>query len=233
MGYKLNGCDTGGVPMYLIKRLLEKHTIHFAVETGTANGDSARAMSKWFEKVWTIELIEDRAELDEPNVVSLVGDSVELLPEIIDELKAIKAQHERKRQWVLFYLDAHYSGDTPNESEYPECPVEREIEIVAEYGEDAIIIIDDARLFFGQPPHPHDPTQWPSVCDIFILLREKFPYHHITIVDDYIICVSHHLKAIIDEEWRERFKIRYPNDQDKLKTQVKDVYAALKNYLNG
>lgn len=42
MGYKLNGCDTGGLPMYLVERLLQKHYIPYLVETGTANGDSAR-----------------------------------------------------------------------------------------------------------------------------------------------------------------------------------------------
>jgi hypothetical protein len=106
-----------------------------------------------------------------------------------------------------------------------------EIKCVAEYGEDAVIIIDDARLFFGSPPHPSEPTEWPSICDIFHLLKEKFPYHRITIVDDYVLAIPIHLRHTIDKEWRDRFHIRYPNDADKLKVQAKDVYNAFIKYI--
>ena len=226
MGYQLNGCNTNGLPEYLIKAILDKHEVKYLVETGTASGDSARLAASMFEKVWTIEVIEERQEPDESvsNIEYLCGDSVELLPAIIKKLKQLKENNER--QWVLFYLDAHYSGNTPNESGYPECPVLKEIQAISEYGEDSIIIIDDARLFFGHPPYPHDPTEWPSICEIFILLREKFPYHHITITDDYILCIPLHVREVIDKEWRGRFHIRYPNDEDKLRQQVKDVHVA-------
>lgn len=231
MGYKTNGVDTGGIPEHLVSVLLDKYDIPFLVETGTANGDSVRAMSSEFEKIWTIELIPDRPEVEDKfdNIISLVGDSVELLPQVISGL--IDLKEGKERQWVLFYLDAHYSGDTENDTGYPECPLLDEIKAVGEYGEDAIIIIDDARLFLGQPPHPHDPTEWPSIKEIFILLNEKFPYHHITITDDYILAIPLHVRDVIDQEWRDRFHIRYPNEQDKLKSQVKDVYTALKKYI--
>jgi hypothetical protein len=234
MGYQLSGCDTGGLPVYLIKPMLERYDIPYLVETGSAAGGSARLAATLFKKVFSIELVEDRIELENvpPNVSFLQGDSTELLPEIISELLKLKtAKGAEERQWVLFFLDAHYSGDTPNESDYPECPVLEEIKIVSEYGEDAIIVIDDARLFFGSPPHPHDPTEWPSICEIFHLLKEKFPYHHITIEDDYVLAIPVHLKQAIDEEWRNRFSIRYPNSKDKLKSQVKDVYKELINYI--
>jgi len=227
----LNGCDTGGLPLHLVKPLIDNYDIPFLVETGTANGDSARLAATLFTKVWTMEVVEDRAEVKDgpPNVEFLQGDSAELLPEVIAELIELKGGS--KRQFVLFYLDAHYSGDTPNESGFPECPLLSEIEAISKYGEDANIIIDDARLFFGQPPHPHDPTEWPSVCEIFVLLKEKFPYHHITITDDYILCISHHVREPIDKEWRERFTVRYPNDSDKLKEQARGVYKAIIDYL--
>lgn len=230
MGYKLNGCDTGGLPFYLVKPLLEKYDIPYLVESGTANGDSARAASKLFKVVWTIEVIEGRQDIkDAPdNVYYVTGDSSEILPDIVEEIK----QRIKTNQYTLFYLDAHYSGDTINESGYPECPLLKEIEAVSEYGDGAIIIIDDARLFLGQPPHPHDPTQWPSIKEIFILLNEKFPYHHITVTDDYILAIPLHVRDVIDKEWRDRFYVRYPNEWDKLKSQVKDVYKAFKKYIN-
>lgn len=232
MGYVLNSLVKGdGLPFHLVKPLLDKYDIPFLVETGSAGGDSAKAASPMFQKVWSIELIKGRAETkDAPsNVKFLEGDSIRHLPEIIEELNDLR--DGKKRQHVLFYLDAHFCGDTPNETGYPECPLLDEINCIAEYGEDASIIIDDARLFFGSPPHPNDPTQWPSVCDIFILLKEKFPFHHITITDDYILAVSLHLRDAIDKEWRDNFHVRYQSSSDKLKQQVKDVYKAFTKYI--
>lgn len=232
MAYKLNGCDTGGLPIYLIKPILDKYDVPYLVETGTASGESARLAATMFKKVWTIELIDNRASEDlTSNIEYLTGDSAELLPSIIGEINLLKSRREatEEKQWVLFYLDAHYSDDVPNESEYPECPLLAEINAVAEYGYESIIIIDDARLFLGQPPHPHNPKEWPSVCEIFLLLKDKFPFHHITITDDYILAIPLHVRDVIDEEWRSRFHIRYPNEDDKLKCQVKDVYNAFIN----
>jgi hypothetical protein len=227
MGYMTNGVDTGGLPFHLVKPLLNKYKIPYLVETGTASGESARLASIFFSHVWTMELIDDRQEKEDSpdNITWLVGDSVELLPKIIEEISQTKVDGSSK-YYVLFYLDAHYSGDKENETGFPECPVLKEIEAIAERGYESIIIIDDARLFLGHPPHPHNPEEWPSILEIFTLLKEKFPYHHITITDDYILAIPLHVRDVIDKEWRERFPIRYPNAKDKLRSQVKDVYKA-------
>jgi len=231
MGYRLNGCDTGGLPVYLIERLLQEHDVKYFVETGTANGESARLASIMFDKCWTIECVERRPDLiDAPeNIEFRIGRSEDILPSIVQELKNIKG--DKKRQWVLFWLDAHYSDSVPNESNYSECPLLEEIEAISKYGEDALIFIDDARLFFGHPPYPNNPADWPTIQDIFVSLNQNFPYHKTTITDDYIICTSIHVNEVLDAEWRERYHIRYPSAEDKLKSQVKDVYKALMNYI--
>ena len=224
MGYRTQGVDTGGLPFHLVKPILEKYNVPFFVETGSAGGDSSVLASKLFKKIFSIELIEGRQEIDgaPDNIEFMVGDSVKLLPKIIEGLP------KKENQYTLFYLDAHYSDDVPNETGYPECPVIEEIKCVAENGYHSIIIIDDARLFFGQPPYPHNPEEWPSIKEIFILLNEKFPYHHITITDDYILAIPLHVRDVIDKEWRERFHIRYPNAEDKLRGQYKDVWQDVK-----
>lgn len=231
MGYMLLGVESDGLPLHLVKPLLENADIPFLVETGSAGGDSARLAATMFKRVWSTELVKDRIDItDTPdNVTFLEGDSVEHLPEIIKEL--LKLKDKKQRQYVLFYLDAHFCGDTPNELDYPECPLLEEIKCIAEYGLDSIIIIDDARLFFGSPPYPNDPEQWPSISHIFWLLQNFFPYHHTTITDDYVLCIPLHLREFIDKEWRERFRIRYPSADDKLRGQVKDVYKALIDYI--
>lgn len=227
MGYKANGVDTGGLPMHLVTPIIEKYHVPYFIETGTAGGESARLGATMFYKVWTVELIEDRQEIsEEDNITWIVGDSVTNLPLIIEQIKLPAGSKER--QFALFYLDAHYSDIVPNESDYPECPVLKEIECVAQYGEDAIIIIDDARLFFGNPPYPHDPREWPSLMEIFMLLNEKFPFHHTTITDDYIISVPLHVRDVIDKEWRDRFDERYPNDEERLRIEMRNVHNHLK-----
>jgi hypothetical protein len=220
MGYRTNGCDTGGFPFYLFKSLIEKYDVPYFVETGTANGDTAKEAIKLFQNVWSIELLDNENESSLMGLKYLTGDSVELLPGIIKQIK----EWVKENQYTIFYLDAHYCGDEENETGYPECPVLKEIEIVAENGYESIIVIDDARLFLGHPPHPHNPKEWPSVLEIFTLLKEKFQYHHITITDDYILAIPLHVRDVIDEEWRNRFHIRYPNDKEKLRTEMKNVY---------
>lgn len=228
MGYKTNGCATGGLPIHLVKPLIDKYEIPVFCESGTANGDSARWASKNFFHVYTIEIIEGRQDRkdEKDNIKWFVGDSAELFPNIIKEIKEWRFNGNEKQPYVLFYLDAHYSDDVPNETGYPECPLLKEIECISKYGYESIIIIDDARLFLGQPPHPHNPEEWPSIKEIFLLLNEKFPYHHITITDDYILAIPLHVRDVVDKEWRDRFHIRYPNEDDKLRGQVKDVYKA-------
>lgn len=232
MGFRTYGVDTTGLPLHLITPLLNEHEIRYFVETGTAGGESIRKAAGLFERCYTIELIEDRAVKENApnNILFLTGSSPELLGDIIDEILQTKKVDEH--QFVLFFLDAHYSGDTPNETEFHECPLLDELRVIGnKHSEDAIIIIDDARLFFGHPPYPNNPQEWPAIQDIFVLLKEKFPYHYATITDDYILCVPVHVREVIDAEWRERFHIRYPNDSDKLKDQVIDVYKAFAKYI--
>ena len=128
MGYKTNGVNTGGLPMHLVEPLIAKYNVPFFIECGTASGDSARMAAELFGHVWTIELIEGRQETEDAkdNITWLVGDSVELLPKIISHVKSLRVPNE----FALFYLDAHYSGNTPNETGYPECPVLKEIKII-------------------------------------------------------------------------------------------------------
>jgi len=239
MGYELNGVNTEGIPMYLINHLIHYAEINTLVELGTAGGDSTRVAAKHFKKVITIELIENRAVVDETikNVTWLTGHTVDLLPKIIDDLIAEKNKIPifdkdiPVYNYAMFFIDSHYSDPEPNTSEFSECPLLEELDAIARYQADAIIIIDDARLFLGQPPAPLNPTEWPSIQEIFIKLKNLYPHNYSTIVDDYIISLPERLREPIDAEWRGRFNIRYPNAADKLKSEVKNVYSALQNYL--
>lgn len=231
MGFLLNGVNTEGLPIDLVKKLIGHKEIKYFVETGTAGGASVFFASNIFKKCYTIELIDERVRnmIFPDNVKSYGGvSSIDMLPNIIDD---ICIEENSKKEYILFWLDAHYSDSVPNETDIKECPVMEELNIISKY-QNSIIIIDDARLFLGSPPYPLDPRDWPSISEIFVYLNDKFPQHYSTIIDDYVVSVPLEFKATIDEEWRERFELRYPSTMDKLKTQAKDVYEGFLKFIN-
>ena len=223
MGYKHHGVNTGGIPVDYIKRFVDAYNIQYFIETGTAGGESIRAMAPMFKQCHTIEIVEYRAEgLPYPeNVVLHNGDSAKLLHEISKPYLG-----ER----VLFWLDAHWSE--PYESDINvtcECPLLDEIQAIQ--GHNALILIDDARLLFGAPPWPNDPSKWPRFMDVFKRLHDCFPLHWISVVDDYIICYPDYMRDTFRDEWRERFTERYPSEETLLKQGVKKGFEAFKKYI--
>ncbi len=112
------------------------------IETGTLNGDTTFALEPYFNKIYTIEFSEKYYNRTK-NIYSgnkinfILGDSSivfeTLLPNITDK--------------CIFFLDGHWSsGDTGRSQK--DCPLDEEITHINNlFTNDAIIIIDDFRLF--------------------------------------------------------------------------------------
>ena len=223
MGYKHYGVNTGGIPVEYIKVFLMEYKIPIFIETGTAGGDSVRAVSHLFEKCHTIEIVEGRPQGEFPENVQLhEGDSSVQLKEIV-------SWYPTKN--IFFWLDAHWSEPFEAPEGTNECPVLQEIEAIANVKERALIMIDDARLFYGAPPWPCNPVRWPKFMHVFDKLRQCFPHHIVTIVDDYIIAFPESCSIVHFNEWRGRYTERYPNDEQRLKQSVIDSYDAFKKYI--
>ena len=142
--------------------------IDIAVETGTFRGGGTRVMSENFEKVITIELDpilyeETKSTMCEEgytNVDFVLGDSATVIADIAKTVK----------DPVMFYLDAHWSGDSTvnwSESEWKgyntntahkgksdkptsqeQVPLDIEVKVIARYFEPkGIIYIDDLDKF--------------------------------------------------------------------------------------
>lgn len=223
MGYKTLGVDTEGLPTHIVKAFTDNYPVPVFIETGTAGGESIAVASKLFDRCHTIELFPERV-LDRtlPNVTYHTGNSASILPGIIPILDGV---------YAFFFLDAHFSDSVPNTSGHKECPVLDELKVIASYL-NSIVLIDDARLFLGVPPWPCDPREWPKIEEIFAMTKVNFPYHHTTLIDDYILIYPDVLGDLVNTEWSTRRPIRYPSASDRLQTEVKSVYNSFKKYVN-
>lgn len=223
MGYLHNGVKTGGLPIDYIRRFVDEYAIKVFIETGTAGGNSVRAAAEIFDFCHTIEIVHNRPVdlISFPDNVTLhEGDSAVLLKGIAKPYKG---------QRIVFWLDAHWSEPYEAPADVEECPLLKEIAAIK--GHDALILIDDARLFFGAHPHPGDPRKWPRFDVVFTYLRECFPRHMISIVDDYIIAVPDYMMDTFHTEWRERFKERYPEEIDRVKMEMRNSFEYLKKFI--
>ncbi len=235
MGYRINErVNTGGVPIYLIERFLKHIEIPVFVETGSASGGSIKEAARYFDICHTIELNEGRQIVDESltNVHWHNGNTIEVLPEIVSELVRYKESLDTPHfRYAMFFLDAHWDGDKPEGEETKDCYLLEELEAIAPYDQNSIIIIDDARLFMGNPPHPNNPKEWPTIQQVFKLFDEKFKYFRVTIIDDFIIAFPDRVEWIFQEEWVEQYKTRYPDEKDKIRNATKLVYDSFIKYI--
>jgi hypothetical protein len=112
------------------------------IETGTLNGCTIFSVEPYFNKLYTIEFsekyyINTKNKYSGNKINFILGDSSivfeRLLPNITDK--------------CIFFLDGHWSGgDTGHSSK--DCPLYEEITHINNlFTNDAIIIIDDFRLF--------------------------------------------------------------------------------------
>lgn len=222
MGFKHYGVDTEGLPVNYIKNYLNKFNIPVFIETGTAGGHSVRAAAGLFRECHTIEIVEGRSEGDYPeNVKRYYGNSPDLLPGIIKPFL-----HE----YVFFWLDAHYSEPHESKPEVVECPIIEEIRAIRPHKK-AVIMIDDARLFLAPPKWPCDYTRWPAFSAVFNTLLGCFPFHFVTVIDDYIVCIPNEMKEVLRVEWWENQDKRFPCEEDKVKMSVKKSYENLMRYI--
>jgi hypothetical protein len=112
------------------------------IETGTLNGDTTFSLEPYFDKLYTIEFSEKyysntKNKYNGNKINFILGDSSivfeSLLPNITDK--------------CIFFLDGHWSGGDTGHSN-KDCPLEEEITHINNlFTNDAIIIIDDFRLF--------------------------------------------------------------------------------------
>lgn len=127
-----------------------KYKTNIFVETGTYNGDTLDSLRNSFNKLYSIELDDDlckranRYFRNSKKIKIYHGDSARVLPALLPKINGR----------VLFWLDAHYSGEGTAKGDR-DTPIMRELSGIHKYIKSKpVILVDDARLFNGTDSYP-------------------------------------------------------------------------------
>ncbi len=133
----------------LIISYQKKYNIKTFVETGTYRGDMINAMLRHFDSIYSVELgmelyhaAQERFR-SEKKVHLLQGDSAEVVKDIERILTSP----------CIYWLDAHYSRGVTARANI-DTPINDELKIILRDNLRSIILIDDARLFYGKDGYP-------------------------------------------------------------------------------
>jgi hypothetical protein len=209
------------IPKELIEFIKEKVNIPVFVETGTFKGDAAAWAGDHFEKVHTIEIIEElyieakERWKNKGNVEFHLGDSALKLNEVI---KNIPAQ-------TMFWLDGHWSPFVVHQ-DAKQCPLLEEL-LAISAKQDSVIFIDDVTAFVGTMPPPHKANEWPTLQQIIEVIQKLFPGHRFTIMDDVIIVAPEDVMKYVDSFWAMNFNARFKVEDEVIE---KDINKTLRNY---
>lgn len=190
------GSVTFSIPFDLATTLVTAAGLRYGVETGTYLGGSALMLADVLDEVWSVELKpEILAQARErtahrANIHLVEGYSPEVLPAILSQVPGP----------ALYWLDGH--GGTFGANDVPahikECPVLDELAVVATHPHAArsVILIDDARAFFG--PLLHHRRDWPTFLEVADALgRDRY----VTVLDDVVIAVPQDLRRVVEDWW--------------------------------
>ncbi|HLH52263.1 MAG TPA: glycosyltransferase [Verrucomicrobiae bacterium] len=154
-----------------LRDLAQRFNLLAFVETGTYLGDSTAIAADIFNAVHSIELSPELAARArdrfraQPNVKIYQGDSAQRLPEILSSLTGR----------TLFWLDGHYSSGITAKGTV-NTPILDELSAIhASCGDNAVLLIDDLRMFDLPRPGSNAPDPilgYPPVKDLYRVLAE-------------------------------------------------------------
>jgi hypothetical protein len=142
------------------------------IETGTCIGETIEIMQPHFNNLYTIEVHEPlylmaKENLKNTKINFILGDSSKVFQTLLPEIK----------EDTIFFLDGHYSSGNTGKGE-KDCPLLEELEIIStKFVHNAIIIIDDYRLFGKNNDQDWSDITKESVLNI--LNQRILTYYHL------------------------------------------------------
>lgn len=174
------------IDIYTLKQLKLDKIYPVFIETGTLFGETIFNMEPIFSELYTIDISEKyhnfTKSLYKGNKINFIlGDSSDIFLDLLPSIK-----HN-----TIFFLDGHWSaGDTGKGKK--DCPLVEECERINKlFKHDAILIIDDYRLFGKGPNKSNEICNWEDIS------KDKL----LSILKDRITDV-YHLPSYLDKEDR-------------------------------
>ena len=168
----------------VVKKYSREFHLKTLVETGTYLGEMVAAQSRFFSRIYTIELDNNLYQKAKDkfaahtHVTVMQGDSSQVLSEIINKIDGP----------CLFWLDAHYSGDITARGSR-DTPIIQELEIIFHRNNaEDVILIDDARCFDGT-------NDYPTLAELQHLVTDTNSNTKFEVADD-IIRLTHNLSGV-------------------------------------
>lgn len=173
------GTHTFGIDKKVVAKIQKELSIKHFIETGTYLAATACWAARHFHHISTVEENPNLHEKicaktkDITNIEVFQGSSENMLPRMLATTN---------KELTLYWLDAHPLFET-TQNQPSTLPLLQELKLIAEFGGEALIIIDDARLIFSPALAMESGAIYPTIDEIALMCQRS--NHSTTILYSY------------------------------------------------